>query len=436
MTALTLVAGAARGVTVADPTQWPGPSVNANIPQRTALEDAWYPSDFKDRMLNSHLDPAHLSPIKMTDENKMLRIKDQLKRRFPNPEEGAYHEYMRAQNVAPLEDRLRGPYGMGGPSYAGWDSPSLFKKSNDPKNDAITNRERSIAEKLVSRRFKPLKVGPTADHPIGDEYEQAHQIDVMHRPGMIGYGESTLNAYKANGQIGRMGRMISPDMPHIHPSVQVMAPRPGDYEKNSGADYLFAPPEIMAPKPPYLYPAHRPGEMNYNVPAERSNEYPHQAPAAYPEPPPLCIPAKDLPFVRSYTPEKLVDEYCVPVKYLPFYHPTSWRMGDQANPGNGGSAQPGGGGDNGMGQLNLGAGSAPPGADGPYFVAPPTPSPHFQSPMPFSHGPRFPAFDRLGQGGPPPQAPPPPPANYPVASLLNKAPPLPPPPMPPPMYPF
>ena len=120
--------------------------------------------------------------------------------------------------------------------------------------NAVTNRERSTAEKLVSRRFKPLKVGPTPDHPIGDEYEQAHQIDVMHRPGMVGYGESTLNAYKANGQIGRMGRMISPDMPHIHPSVQVMAPRPGDYEKNSGADYLFAPPEIMAPKPPYLYP--------------------------------------------------------------------------------------------------------------------------------------------------------------------------------------
>ena len=34
------------------------------------------------------------------------------------------------------------------------------------------------------------------------------------------------------------------------------------------------------------------------VPAERANEYPHLSPAAYPEPPPLCIPAKELPFVR------------------------------------------------------------------------------------------------------------------------------------------
>ena len=71
--------------------------------------------------------------------------------------------------------------------------------------------------------------------------------------------------------------MLSADFPHVHPSVQVMAPRPGDYEKNSGADYLYAPPEILAPKPPHLYPAHRPGEFAYNAPAQGPREWPHLA---------------------------------------------------------------------------------------------------------------------------------------------------------------
>jgi len=366
-------------------------------------------------------DPVHLADIVPRDETMPYREWDMKTRRFPNPDAEQRDKLMEQENLELRENRLRGAYGMGGTDYQGEGAP---KRSPGSK------------ARMQPPRFKPFMVSKQPGEPIGDSYERSHVLDNELRPGLMKYGGSTLKHYLANGQQGSWGKRITPDYPHIHPSVQVMSARPGDYEKISGADYLFKPPEIMPPTEPYLSPPHRPGEFPYAVPAERSNEYGHTAPAAYPEPPPVCIPAKDLPFMRAYTPPHLIDDYCVPIKYLPFYHPSSWGMSGGANPGNGGSPQPGGGGDSGMGQLNLGAGNAPPGADGPYFVAPPTPSAQFAMPMPFSHGPRFPAFEQLGQGGPPPQVPPPPPANYPVASLLNKAPPLPPPPMPPPMYPF
>ena len=153
------------------------------------------------------------------------------------------------------------------------------------------------------------------------------------------------------------------------------------------------------------------------------------------------------------------DSYCVPLKYLPFYHPPSWRPADQ------GATPPPAGGGGGPASAATAAGPS-----SPFFVVPSTPSPHFQAhtprpaaeprtpcphtvpahahrpatppcsasqvPLPFSHAPRFPGFADLGQGGPPPGPPPPPPANYPVAHLVNKPPPLPPPPGPPPMAPY
>ena len=122
------------------------------------------------------------------------------------------------------------------------------------------------------------------------------------------------------------------------------------------------------------------------------------------------------------------DSFCVPLKYLPYYHPPSWRRADQ------GPNVPAGG----AGTSPLGSGAGPGNsadlmAGSPYVVAPSSPSPQFQAPLPFTHAPRFPPFAELGLGGPPPGPPPPPPANYPLASLASKPPPLPPPAMPPPM---
>ena len=103
-------------------------------------------------------DPAHLKPLKFTDENVPLRIEDQLRRRFPNPPEGARHELYKALNLKRLDDRLRGPYGMGGPTYddedgTGFgDHKSVFKATAFPPNAAITNEQRATAKKLVSRR--------------------------------------------------------------------------------------------------------------------------------------------------------------------------------------------------------------------------------------------------------------------------------------------
>jgi hypothetical protein len=241
----------------------------------------------------------------------------------------------------------------------------------------------------------------------------------------MGFGGSSLTKYLTNKQVGSYGRMITPDFPHIHPSVAVMAARPGDYEKKSGADYLFKPPEIMPPQAPYFYAPHRPDEYAFSLPPEHEYREGGPAPVAYPEPPPTCIPLKELPQLQGMLaalPPGEADSYCVPLKYLPFYHPPSWRPADQ-----GPQPPPAGGGGN---PASASGGASP---SSPYFVVPTTPSPHFQVPLPFSHAPRFPGFADLGQGGPPPGPPPPPPANYPVAYLVNKPPPLPPPPGPPPM---
>ena len=123
------------------------------------------------------------------------------------------------------------------------------------------------------------------------------------------------------------------------------------------------------------------------------------------------MPAKDVPFLRSL-PAAALGEYCVPSS-TSFYHPASYRMGDHPRTPEG---------------PRIRAARRQP-----FFVAPPTPSPQFQAPLPFSSAP---SLCRTDGHSPPPGPVPPPPANYPLGSLANKPPPLPPPPMPPPMMPY
>ena len=393
--ALGLRADPRMGGQVANP-----PARREPTPDLGANGEAWRPAqtDFGMPSKASQQDVAHIFPYPMTLDYYPATVRDRAQRQFgPEPSQGQRERVLTNQILAPAEERLRGPFGTGG-KKTDWQAGGLYGVNSF--NDG----------------FKPIEYGKPGE-PFGDTYEQAHKSDYAQRSAPLGVGMSTLNRYLAAGGMGDMGRQLTPDMPHVHPSVQPLAPRPGDYEKSGGADYLTKPPEILPPQPPYLYPPHRPGEFAYAVPPERANEYGPASPAAYPEPPPTCVPAKDVPFLRSL-PAAALGEYCVPLKYLPFYHPASYRMGDHPRTPEGA------------------AGSGAPPADSPFFVAPPTPSPQFQAPLPFSSAPKFMPYRELGMGGPPPGPVPPPPANYPLGSLANKPPPLPPPPMPPPMMPY
>ena len=41
-----------------------------------------------------------------------------------------------------------------------------------------------------------------------------------------------------------------------------------------------------------------------------------------------CIPLRDLPIIRTQGPAKYLEDYCVPLALLHFYHPDVWRMHD------------------------------------------------------------------------------------------------------------
>ena len=189
--------------------------------------------------------------------------------------------------------------------------------------------------------------------------------------------------------------------------------------------------------PAGVYPPHAAREYEYTVPPRYAAYFPKQmAKAAAAS---ACIPLRDLPIIRTQGPAKYLEDYCVPLALLHFYHPDVWRMHDTLRapdatntPGAGPREPPAPGA---YGKRGVTSGGSVPSKQsssaakaeqafvrGFFQAAPP---PQFQLPLPFSGSPKFPAFSSPdGRGAPPAGIPPPPSVTHPLGHLPQRAPPL------------
>ena len=258
--------------------------------------------------------------------------------------------------------------------------------------------------------------------PDPDDWKEQHKGDDFHHENGLGdleYPDLYNNAntpeedgsmkpatFRYKGRKNMLQDQVAPDPEVLHPGVQPNTLKPSDLA-SGGADMEEDAPEPMAPMPPYLNT-----EASDEVPTVYRAFYPKGGPKTYANEQAIgdgCVPIKDLPYIRSLAPSKVQDDYCVPAKFLPYYHPDT-------TPG---MAQPSAGGAGGGVQAIVS-------------------SPQFDLPMPYAHGPQFPAFRPPGPGeatiNPPPTIPLPAPADF--NGNARRTPAMPMPPLPPAMWPY
>ena len=299
-------AAPARMGAVANP-----PARREPTPDLGANGEAWRPAqtDFGMPSKASQQDVAHIFPYPMTLDYYPATVRDRAQRQFgPEPSQGQRERVLTNQILAA---------GRGAAAR-----PVRHRRQEDGLAGGRAVRREFVQRRLQADRvrqagralWRHVRAGAQVGLCAAQRAARRRHVDAQPLPrggrdGRHGAPADARHAARppvgaaaraAAGRLREVGRRRLPHGAARDPAAAAAVPLPA--------------------APPRRGPA-------YAVPPERANEYGPASPAAYPEPPPTCVPAKDVPFLRSL-PAAALGEYCVPLKYLPYYHPASYRMGD------------------------------------------------------------------------------------------------------------